>query len=278
MKWEDVSLYRNDFDEVIAQLAFEGGNSKMVFSSTSPEYVTDGTYAKCWIREKDNIYLLKTGFHREGLEPFSEYYASQIAEIMCRESVKYSIGKHHSKLVSKCLLFTTEEEGYIPAVKVLDEKSYNKISYLINKFMDLGFEEDFRRMIILDALIVNIDRHAGNYGFIVDNDTQKIKRMAPVFDHNRSLLYSLEADKLNNIEDYMRLQIPRIGGDFNTAANMMLTPEIKSDLLNLKYFTFQRDSDINLPDERLKSIERVISNQIDNILNSRSMYFYKNTK
>lgn len=275
LKWKDVSLYHNDFDEVVAQLAFEGGNSKIEFSSTSPEYVTDGTYAKCWVRENDEIYLLKTGFHKDGLEPFSEYYASQIAEIISHKYVKYSIGMHHNKLVSKCRLFTSEEDGYVSAIKVLEEKGHNKISYLINTFADLGFEEDFRRMVILDALIVNIDRHAGNYGFIVNNETQEIKCMAPVFDHNRSLLYSLESEKLDNVEDYMRLQLPRIGGDFNTAANILLTPEIRSDLLNLKYFTFKRDANINLPEKRLKVIERVISNQIDNILNARSMCFYK---
>lgn len=44
----------------------------------------------------------------------------------------------------------------------------------------------------LVRLIVNNDRHIGNYGFIVDNDTQKILRMAPVFDHNRSLAYKVK--------------------------------------------------------------------------------------
>lgn len=43
-------------------------------------------------------------------------------------------------------------------------------------------------MIVLDALILNTDRHMGNYGFMVDNDTMQIKRMAPMFDHNQALL------------------------------------------------------------------------------------------
>lgn len=45
---------------------------------------------------------------------------------------------------------------------------------------------------------------------------------------------------------------PRIGADFNLAANAMLTPEIRADLINLKGFKFQRDGKYDLPDVRLK--------------------------
>ena len=35
--WKEVSLYQNDFNEVIAQIAFDGGDYETDFSSTSPE-------------------------------------------------------------------------------------------------------------------------------------------------------------------------------------------------------------------------------------------------
>lgn len=59
----------------------------------------------------------------------------------------------------------------------------------------LGLEEEARRMFVIDALILNEDRHKNNFGFIVDNRTQKIVKMAPLFDHNLSLLtYAVERD------------------------------------------------------------------------------------
>ena len=45
--WADVSLYTNDFDEIVAEAALNGNFSRESFSSTSPEFGTDGRYAKC---------------------------------------------------------------------------------------------------------------------------------------------------------------------------------------------------------------------------------------
>ena len=39
-------------------------------------------------------------------------------------------------------------------------------------------------MLIADAVILNQDRHLGNFGFIVENDTGKIVATAPLYDHN----------------------------------------------------------------------------------------------
>lgn len=44
--WDEVSLYRNEFDALIAQAAFSGVISEEALSSTSPEFGTDGYYAK----------------------------------------------------------------------------------------------------------------------------------------------------------------------------------------------------------------------------------------
>ena len=38
-------------------------------------------------------------------------------------------------------------------------------------------------MMVFDALICNVDRHLNNFGVLVDNRTNKIKCMAPLFDH-----------------------------------------------------------------------------------------------
>lgn len=62
LTWDDVSLYRNPFDDVIARIAFDGtGMYGRANSPTSPEFATSGSFAKCWIREGDEISLLKRG-------------------------------------------------------------------------------------------------------------------------------------------------------------------------------------------------------------------------
>ena len=54
-----------------------------------------------------------------------------------------------------------------------------------------------------DALILNTDRHLGNFGFLFDNQTMEVKTAAPIFDHNRSLLFDLDEDQLAKPEWYI---------------------------------------------------------------------------
>lgn len=43
-------------------------------------------------------------------------------------------------------------------------------------------------MFAVDYLIQNTDRHDQNYGFLMDNNTGKLVSVAPLFDHNQSLI------------------------------------------------------------------------------------------
>ena len=42
-------------------------------------------------------------------------------------------------------------------------------------------------MLVFDAVICNVDRHFGNFGFLIDNKTNRISAQAPLFDHGNSL-------------------------------------------------------------------------------------------
>ena len=46
----------------------------------------------------------------------------------------------------------------------------------------------------------NTDRHLGNFGALIDNDTISVIRMAPVFANNRSLLFDMDDDQLKNTD------------------------------------------------------------------------------
>ena len=64
LRWDQVSLYQNEFDQLISEAAFDGSASSSELSTTSPEFGTDGNYAKCWVREDEDIFLYKTGSSR----------------------------------------------------------------------------------------------------------------------------------------------------------------------------------------------------------------------
>ncbi len=277
LKWADVSLFQNEFDDTIAHIAFEGGLYGEQFTTTSPEFGTDGAFAKCWIRDENGIYLLKrgsTGARNSGLEPYSEMYASEIAQIICPEAIKYEVVKYRDKIASKCPLFTSEKEGFAPMYKCISSKP--NIENLLSFYADIGSEDSFRRMIVLDALTLNTDRHQGNYGVIFDTDTLEILRMAPIFDNNQALLpYAEEEDFGKNRAEYLASRPPRIGDDFNAIAHDMLTPSIIADLKNLRGFKFNRNTSYALPEERLNALEEIVNMQIDNILQGKYLYINK---
>lgn len=51
-------------------------------------------------------------------------------------------------------------------------------------------------MLILDAIIGNGDRHAGNFGWLRDTSTGAYVSMAPLYDFDHALDSSLETDRL----------------------------------------------------------------------------------
>ena len=262
--WDSVSLYRNEFDQLVSEAAFDGTISETDLSSTSPEFGTDGYYAKCWIRRKNEIYLYKSGSALNVIEPLSEYLASQLSEILCPDSVQYDLDRYHGKLVSTCPLFTSEGLGLAKGGSILRKGS--TVPEMLRYFADIGAEEQFRRMCVLDAVIMNPDRHLGNFGVLFDNDTLSVCGMAPVFDNNRSLFPELDEEQLAAPEWYMERCKPRIGRDFIVNARGMLTDDIRSDLRNLLGFKFTQHPEIEISALRLRLLEQIVEGQIRKIL------------
>ena len=257
--WADVSLYRNAFDALIAQAAFSGVISAETLSSTSPEFGTDGYYAKCWVREAEGIYLYKAGSDTYEIEPLSEFLACQLAEQICPQAVHYDLDFYHHKLISKCRLFTDEQRGLIKMSDFPDHPT--TVAGLLRFYTELDAEDALRRMFVLDALILNTDRHLGNFGLLFDNQTMALQETAPVFDHNRSLLFDLDEDQLAKPDWYISKCCPRIGVDFIKTARGMLTDNIRQDLKNLNGFHFAPHPTIALPTDRLTRLSDIVEQQ-----------------
>lgn len=263
--WEDVSLYTNPFSEIISEAAFDGIISETDLSSTSPEFGTDGYYAKCWKREDSGIYLYKSGSAHYEIEPLSEYLAAQLSNRLCPGAVPYDMDFYREKLVSKCPLFTNEAMGLAKASAVFRGEE-RTIPELLAFFEGIGSGDAFRRMCVLDAVILNTDRHYGNFGVLFDTDTLEIQGMAPVFDHNRSLLPELDNDQLADPAWYLRRCKPRLGQDFLRNARGLLTDDIRRDLIELKDFTFQQHPSIHAEQTRLDALSKIVQEQVRLIL------------
>lgn len=262
--WETVSLYQNEFDHLISEAAFDGHFSAAALSSTSPEFGTDGFYAKCWVREAETIWLYKGGSALHEIEPVSEFLSAQIAQVLCPNYVSYDLATYHGQLVSKCRLFTNESVGLAKAAAVF--RGEQTIPKLLEYYDSIGGGDDFRRMCVLDALICNHDRHYGNFGVLFNNDTMQILGMAPVFDHNRALFPELDEDQLSSPEWYIQHCRPTLGTDFILTARGLLTQELCADLESLRRFRFENHPEIPISENRLALLSSIVSMQIEAIL------------
>lgn len=267
LSWDKVSLYTHEFNEVVAKTAFEGGLHGRNLSTTSPEYGTDGSFAKCWIRENGQIKMLKrgsSGAANAGLEPYSEYYAGQLIQVLTDDFVRYDLRSVSGRVCSVCDIFTSEEFGFLPF------SALNNHASTLNSTLDTakryGVEYEVKRMFVVDAIILNEDRHTNNFGFLINNKTQEIEKFAPLFDHNIALLpYAMESD-FEEIDKYVSEKGPRIGETWNGLASWCLDSKMRKALVELTDFKFERHKKLNLPEWRLEALEKLIQKNVREIL------------
>ena len=131
------------------------------------------------------------------------------------------------------------------------------------------FAESLRDMFLLDAVICNVDRHYGNFGFLVDNAKNQIIAPAPLFDHGNSLFNFAGADSWNNdasLQEYVDTLVPCVYDDFIKTAKEMMTSTQREKLRKLIGFKFKKHSRYNLPAKRLRLVERQIQKRVQELL------------
>ena len=269
-KFENYNLYQNSFARALALIAYTGYGSatKRGFSS-SPEYTTNGMLRKCWRRINKKIYLYKggtTGAANTGNEPYSEYYASQIADTMGLYHVSYGLVKWKGMVCSTCELFTDIDTSYVPIYKFVDKSTLTNIAAFL-KNLGEDFYNGFVDMLVFDALTYNTDRHFGNFGLLVDNKTNQPIAFAPIFDNGLSLFNYAMDDDLRDLENYAKTRLPAFeGATYEAIVNEFITDRQKEQLRKMINFTFRKHPKYNLPANRLKRIEDHIQKRIQELL------------
>lgn len=260
--WKDFNLYENKFSAVVAAIAFTGDGPGVPGEWTSsPELTTNGMLAKCWRRKNGVVELYKSGTDgaiNAGYEPYSEFYAAQLAEAMGLDFVSYGLAMFKGRLCSTCPLFTSDKYGYLPAGRLVSREE---------ALADARFADIF----LFDAVIFNTDRHLGNFGYLIDNDTNEIVGAAPVFDNGYGL-FSLATwqpnGKFNEFDD-LRKFVNRVKPalyerwlGYPAALGRQQLERVR----RLVGFRFRRHKRYNLPAERLEIIEDFTQKRISQII------------
>lgn len=265
----EVNLFDNRFSQVLSQIAFTGyGSSPVSKFRSSPEFTTNGMLPKAWRRKEGEVLLYKggtSGLANTGKEPYSEFYAAQVAEAMGIPHVTYGLSKWKGQLCSTCELFTSKDVSFVPASTLINT---SKISKIIDWYDDHGWKNDLADMLVLDAIIRNTDRHLGNFGFLVDNHTNQLLRPAPLFDNGLSLYCYVMDNDLSNLSEQEKTLAPALYANFDEVALHVIGQKQKQELRHLLTFRLKKHSRYNLSDERVKMLESSIQEKARYLLES----------
>ena len=274
MKFKDYNLYDNNFSTTLSLIAFTGYTSKIKEIATSPEFTTNGALPKAWRRIDKKIYLYKgstagLNFSNTGYEPYSEYYASQIADKLGIDAIKYDLHKWKGMLASVCEIFTSKEYAYIPIWQVVET---TKIEEIYRWCCEHNFNEEFSDMIMFDALILNSDRHYGNFGVIKENSTGKYIKLAPIFDNGEGLLSKAPIDIFESYEKFEKYtnsnnaNISCYGSNYNDLVKAFCNKKQVAKLRKLLGFTFKKHQMYNLSENRIKFLETYIRKRANELI------------
>lgn len=268
-KFAQYNLYENAFVKVLSLIAYTGyGNSRAPGFSSSPEFTTSGMLRKGWRRIDGKILLYKggtSGAANTGNEPYSEFYAAQIAKQMGIWHIPYGLAKWKKCICSTCELFCDIDHSFVPIYRLVENCSLRTAAAYCKRFGDDAYDR-FVDMLIFDALIFNEDRHFGNFGMMVDNKSNEPYAFAPLFDHGLSLFNYAMPDDLEDLVAYAKTRSSAYGVPFDNIVKAFITPRQKEMLRKMIGFEFERDRNYNLPAKRLKAIEKYLQTRVSELM------------
>ena len=202
MQWESVNFFDNGFSEQIGDLAF----GKLVdvdnIDYSSPDITTDGMLRKRWKIIDGRRYLTKGGELPFMQEPFNEVIASKIMSALDIPHTEYSLLDVNGRTCSVCEDFVTRDTELVSAYHIMTSRKQRNDVNLYRHYVDccanLGIDivPFLDRMLVLDYIIANGDRHTNNFGLIRDADTLEWLGPAPIFDSGSSLGHKLYANQI----------------------------------------------------------------------------------
>lgn len=158
----------------------------------SPDTATNGMLSKTWVRRRGTDYLIKGGVGNENREPYNEKLATRLLERLLEpgEFVPYTVTERHGRAYSSCPNMVGPDTELIPAHDVLTAFAVTEGRDLHSGYRraldELGVANAQRlidKMIVVDHLMANFDRHTHNFGLIRHAETLDGYRIAPLFDH-----------------------------------------------------------------------------------------------
>ena len=196
LSWKDINFFENDFSEDIGDVLFGANKKSNAINFSSPDNTSDGNLKKRWKIINGKRCLVKGGSNPYRQQPLNEVIATEIMNRLGIPCIPYSITWNKGAPYSVCEDFVGSNTELIPAWRIIQtQKQPNNLSiyqHFVNCAEKLGIPDVvpfLDRMIVLDYIILNEDRHLNNFGALRNADTLEWIGMAPIYDSGSSLGY-----------------------------------------------------------------------------------------
>lgn len=183
LKYKDIRFS----DDYFAELALRGSYASFnkaanTKRSNTPELTNIGSFEKCWRLIDEKWWMFKSANHDE---QFSEVFIYHLGKALGMNMAVYDRG---DKCV-KSLDFTDGASvNFEPAFAFMgDNEDYEDVTEVLAELCPQAVG-DFVKMIFLDTVVANPDRHTANFGLLRSTETGELIGFAPVFDHNMALI------------------------------------------------------------------------------------------
>ncbi|MNB88238.1 hypothetical protein D3C75_352470 [compost metagenome] len=197
LEWSSINFFDHPFSEDVGNVLFGKGSSGEPISLMSPDNTSDGWLRKKWTIIEGKRCLVKGGSGALQQEPYNEVVATRIMDRLGIEHVPYRLIMQEEYPYSVCEDFITPRTELVTAWYVMQTRpKANHISvyqHYLNCCEALGIPgvvESLDRMIVVDYLIANEDRHQNNFGVIRHAETLEWVGLAPIYDSGTSLWFS----------------------------------------------------------------------------------------
>lgn len=181
--FRELNLYDNSLNEAVVEISLKGRQMTVTNRELAPDLSTKGCFPKAWIRDKEGFRLLKDG---DGGAVRRELLASRICQCFDIPQVIYEEGCFEGEPVTRSGLITSKERSMVSKM-AFDIYACNHGLDTLDVCRSLD-PNTYYGMNILDYLTGNTDRHPENWGFFIDNNTNKYFSLYPVMDFNQCFL------------------------------------------------------------------------------------------
>lgn len=177
--WEDVRFKENFFDA----LALRGDpDSFSRKPSRTPELTNTGSFEKCWRLINGAWWMYKSG---NQLEYFSELFICRLGEKLGLDMAHYEMDGDYIRSMD----FTNGAKvNFEPISALMGENEDYSDCFDDIRALSPALAEQYLRIVWLDTVCFNMDRHTENFGILRDVDTGEILSMAPNYDNNIALI------------------------------------------------------------------------------------------